>query len=1311
MNFFSVLYRISIAFLFMIYGFTVQAQCNGEDHKCVDFTLISGAYVPVIANESVLIEPGAWIQKGSDFLAIIAPDPLHRYQDKQFNWTHDVEYDNYGNEIASARTYFDDLGKSNLSISKDYINNKYWGTEVSYDDFGRVDETSFPALLADNSFEKLGLLTTSPEEIYYVNFNYTINRGTAEYIENPQFYETTEDLFNYYSNNNTLEPYQATATHPFLKNIYDDLNPGNIRQVIGGNQIDENGQMVWKTGFSYTMPAAQEMHYVYGHEYFDSSDEDEEYEVIQTKFFKTVSIDSHGIESVSFTDGEGKVLATARSGGSNSYSVISIIGEQGYIDVHIPIGITNSEIEFLGNLSNYTIYDLWTGQEVLTSQMTGGSVYRVEYQENIKDVVILNKSDGELRSFYFGIKYPVNYYDYSVNIYNKSGQLVRVVQPNGYEENTAIVAKPSHMQYELNEDGEEILPKYVSSYKYNNLGQLKETTSPDEGTARFKYRLDGQIRYSQNSEQAKPAALADKKVSYTEYDALARPIESGVMRNVDFEALDPDGDKPASAVLSEQTFTIYDYVGNDEDVESSGQTLAQVLSWSNVANASSYVQKNLSGNVVTSYNDQSQTWYSYDIYGRLEWSVQYIPTLGANTVHYKYDGRGNVKEVIYQKDSSKGDYFAHSYSYNTNGALTSVSTRDGSEATWEKQADYIYYVDGKLKRVILAEGLQGIDYVYTLSGALKSINHPSLLADDDPGRDDDDVFGMTIDYYSGDYLRGGKASAIKTTSSGDDRYDGNIKATRWANRAEDGSVTAGESAAIKSAIYTYNKNKWLKSAHFGDYSPTDNTASKLTKLYEGNLNYDANGNIQTLARRDHTGLLSDDLRYTYSTTNNRLLNVTDQGEGTTDEEIKGSNDYQYNSIGQLTENVGEHTKYFYNTQGLVTEVHYQNVKKVAFRYDERGQRVRKDSYANDGTTVIKSDFYVRDLSGNIMSIYTQSSLNGNEIKQNEIPIYGGSRLGVFFKNGTTQYQITDHLGNVRSVVERQNNLPYQTDYADYYPFGERMTERTKLGNYRFTYQGQEHDDETGNEAFQLRLWDGRIGRWLTTDPYGQYHSAYLGMGNNPTSRIDSDGGIDSPIFDENGEYLGVDSEGYKGKIIIMPKEKYETLKGDSEVVDHEEAKKHDQGMNSVKSYEAMSKIQTHILTETGFDTSKLLNGETSIYADDRDYINGKGYVNLGYNNPSRPGRYRGEYLGEKGIRVTTNIIYFSELSSVELVVNYLGVHEFTGHGLNKWETLDDHYKAWELQKKHKTFHSLPKEFQEEIINNIKSYKQRAFYPR
>jgi len=68
-----------------------------------------------------------------------------------------------------------------------------------------------------------------------------------------------------------------------------------------------------------------------------------------------------------------------------------------------------------------------------------------------------------------------------------------------------------------------------------------------------------------------------------------------------------------------------------------------------------------------------------------------------------------------------------------------------------------------------------------------------------------------------------------------------------------------------------------------------------------------------------------------------------------------------------------------------------------------------------------------------------------------------------------------------------------------------------LENYRFGYQGAfaEEDPETGYTAFDLRLYDKRIGRWLTTDPYKQHWSSYLGMSNNPANVFDADGGWDS----------------------------------------------------------------------------------------------------------------------------------------------------------------------------------------------------------
>ncbi len=84
-----------------------------------------------------------------------------------------------------------------------------------------------------------------------------------------------------------------------------------------------------------------------------------------------------------------------------------------------------------------------------------------------------------------------------------------------------------------------------------------------------------------------------------------------------------------------------------------------------------------------------------------------------------------------------------------------------------------------------------------------------------------------------------------------------------------------------------------------------------------------------------------------------------------------------------------------------------------------------------------------------------------------------------------------------------------------------MPNRNLEGGYRYGYQGEfaEKDPETGLNAFELRLWDARIGRWLSIDPYGRHFSPYLGMGNNPIFRIDPDGGCDTPPCPEGQQFV------------------------------------------------------------------------------------------------------------------------------------------------------------------------------------------------
>lgn len=1009
--------------------------------------------------------------------------------DKNHHYIHSIDYDLASNvKLSESRTYFDDLAQPVVSLSHDFRTSKTWGVENTYDNFGRPFQSSFPALICEYDFSK------------------------TAFLSNPNYFQW---LTKYYSDQNTEHLYQSTATQPFTQIEYDQLNPGNVIKQFGGNQI--NGE--WKSGFTYTMPATQEMHYVYGYDYFDAPIVETNKKEINTKFYKTISVDPHGVESVVFSDEEGKVLATARSGtGITNYPVVSVIGTQGHVDVHIPSGMTQA-VTFLGGRSLYDVWNLKTGQLLdAAATLAAGNFYRVVAKvtpTSDPKVYVTMVSNGAITTNptnALGISYWVNYYDYSINVYNKTGQLTRVVQPLGFK--NALVSN-SLQTAATRAYMSPTATSFVSNYLYNGLGQLIESTSPDEGTNRFIYRKDGQLRYSQNALQR-----VSNKFSYTDYDSYGRPRESGVVQWDGLAVVNPDGDLLTGAKM-ERSYVIYDYPTNHNF------GIIPTLAGTGL-NMTQYNQQELAGNVVMTFNEHSATWYSYDIYGRVQWMVQSIVDLPVKTIHYTYDSKGQVKQVIYQKDLAS-EKFIHQYSYNLNGALQKVETStDGTNFTL--QADYSYYVDGALKRKNINNGLQGLDYVYTLGGMLKSINHPSLLASKDPGGDSNDVFGIILDYYSGDYNRPSKPNINSSDNVGlynTDMYDGNIKAVRWAQKSLDlnASFPNVSTTQPKAFVFKYNANGWLADTYYGAINPgtlgqPNNSMKSITvnnNYGERVITYDANGNIAKLQRTNENGLTYDNFSYNYNATNNQLNFITDNPTASVNYDIdtQSPGNYTYDLRGQLERNNIENLRYFYNTQGLVYQVDKNGKPVVKFFYNERGDRIKKESFATAAPNLLqRTDYYVNDSSGNVLSIYTK--FVGQSIQLKELPIFGDTMLGVYMKDdNSTNYQITDHLGNVRAVIKRQGSTPQIIQYADYYPFGEQLPLRNSLSNYRYAFQGQEFDTETGMEAFELRLWDGRIGRWLNPDPYGQFHSPYLGMGNNPFNGIDSDGGF----WEELGNWL------------------------------------------------------------------------------------------------------------------------------------------------------------------------------------------------
>ena len=127
-------------------------------------------------------------------------------------------------------------------------------------------------------------------------------------------------------------------------------------------------------------------------------------------------------------------------------------------------------------------------------------------------------------------------------------------------------------------------------------------------------------------------------------------------------------------------------------------------------------------------------------------------------------------KVKYQE--GKADQWFHRYS----GACTEPSRRDEDNRlttaetsrdgiVWERDGRYDYYTHGALERLLYGEDeVQGLDYVHTVQGWLKAVNHSSLEPTVEVGRDGwmsgavpvgntaRDVWGMQLTYFQDDFI-------------------------------------------------------------------------------------------------------------------------------------------------------------------------------------------------------------------------------------------------------------------------------------------------------------------------------------------------------------------------------------------------------------------------------------------------------------------------------------------------------------------------------------------------------------------------------
>ncbi|QQX76518.1 MULTISPECIES: RHS repeat-associated core domain-containing protein [Aequorivita] len=494
-----------------------------------------------------------------------------------------------------------------------------------------------------------------------------------------------------------------------------------------------------------------------------------------------------------------------------------------------------------------------------------------------------------------------------------------------------------------------------------------------------------------------------------------------------------------------------------------------------------------SAGTATSNEFDHGTFYSYDAHGNVRELIHYIPELyfpNADELHvkrirYQYDLiSGNVERVAYQE--GKPDQFFHRYSYDADNRIVTAQT-SSSGLIWENEAQYDYYAHGPLARAQIGDKkVQGLDYVYTLQGWLKSVNAEDLrFVANDPGKDGTvptakDAMGYSLAYYDGDYTAAHPASYLALSVSTDpavpastkDLYNGNIKQMATALRESHTLLKP-----LQSNRYGYDQLNRIKAMESSSITP-----AAIRESYGTSYSYDRNGNLDSLVRRvlntnpainGGQPVVMDDLSYNYRPHNNQLTMVNDANRGIAelidygtdlkdqDSQVPGTynvnnpatHNYVYDRTGQLVKDRTEKLDIAWRNDGKVKEVSKdvspptgaRIVQLTRFEYDGLGNRVAKKTTVTADPTE-RGTYYIRDAQGNVMAVYdaelTHNDAVSGGIALSEHHIYGSARLGMEQKDqtifstanlppatdllrktvGDKRFELANHLGNVLAVV-------------------------------------------------------------------------------------------------------------------------------------------------------------------------------------------------------------------------------------------------------------------------------------------------------
>ena len=416
--------------------------------------------------------------------------------------------------------------------------------------------------------------------------------------------------------------------------------------------------------------------------------------------------------------------------------------------------------------------------------------------------------------------------------------------------------------------------------------------------------------------------------------------------------------------------------------------------------------------------------------------------LSSNITHSERTHTASGKDPVVVTDD-----FYYDHMYRLTKQTTSV---DHGTFTSVPSSTYLEYNDlGELVGKNINE-LQDVDYTYNIRGWLSHINNGASF------NDLTDKFGMELLYADAG------------------QYNGNIGRINWKSLAPNGIND------VQSYVYTYDDLNRLKKAVYSSDDIDRNNFFTVFGTDTGNtIEYDYNGNIKNL-RRNYNDDLEDDLSYYYV---GNQLTMVDDNEGAwgfheTYSEGASQVEYNYDSNGNMINDANKGiSSIVYNHLNLPEQV-ITPEGTIHYLYDATGVKLRK--YYDKTTGIDETADYV----------------NGIHYNNNNLSFVQQAEGRYSFVAGRYEYDLKDHLGNVRVTIANADNtindlLDFEGSTSGFkYDAGSFSTEYVYSGqkSWEFIEDSDQVDYEVGAgatiavEVQTLKEADGTADLWIVFRP-------------------------------------------------------------------------------------------------------------------------------------------------------------------------------------------------------------------------------------